>query len=261
MPTPAKPNKLKSALIAGGLTAGLIGGGAAGLMLGTSGISGAQDAPATTVAPAPPAADQPPADAPPDAPPADAPDGQNRPDPSARIGETLAPLVANGTITQAQADAVTQALVAAMPKGGPRGDHGGPGGEHGRRPGLAAAAKALNVTEDELRTALQGGKTLAQVAQEKGVDVQVVINALVDEARTHFADEVKNGELTQEQADQRLAKVTERITDMVNNGRPKGGPGGERGGRRGGPGAEQQGGPRGGQQDGQQSGPNAPQGN
>ncbi|MFZ4669292.1 MAG: hypothetical protein ACOYML_08335 [Microthrixaceae bacterium] len=241
MPTPAKPNKLKSALIAGGLTAGLIGGGAAGLMLGTSGISGAQDAPTTTVAPAAPAA----------------PDGQNRPDPSARIGETLAPLVANGTITQAQADAVTQALVAAMPKGGPRGDHGGPGGEHGRRPGLAAAAKALNVTEDELRTALQGGKTLAQVAQEKGVDVQVVIDALVNEARTHFADEVKNGELTQEQADQRLAKVTERITDMVNNGGPKGGPGGERGGRPGGPCGDQQGA----QQGGQQADPNAPQGN
>lgn len=224
MPTPAKPNKFKSALIAGGLTAGLIGGGAAGLMLGTSGISGAQDAPTTTVAPAAPAA----------------PDAQNRPDPSARIGETLAPLVANGTITQAQADAVTQALVAAMPKGGPRGgDHGGPGGEHRRGPGLEAAAKALNMTEDELRTALQGDATLAQVAQQKGVDVQVVIDALVNEAKTHLADEVKNGELTQEQADQRLAKVTERITDMVNNGRPKGGPGGEQGGRHGGPRGEQ----------------------
>jgi hypothetical protein len=224
MPTPAKPNKFKSALIAGGLTAGLIGGGAAGLMLGTSGISGAQDAPTTTVAPAAPAA----------------PDAQNRPDPSARIGETLAPLVANGTITQAQADAVTQALVAAMPKGGPRGgDHGGPGGEHRRGPGLEAAAKALNMTEDELRTALQGDATLAQVAQQKGVDVQVVIDALVNEAKTHLAEEVASGELTQEQADQRLAKVTERITDMVNNGRPKGGPGGEQGGRHGGPRGEQ----------------------
>ncbi len=204
-----RPSRLKAMVVAGGLTAGLLGGGIAGLTLGTTAVSGAQDD-TTTTAPAQPPAGQ-----------------QGRPDPTPRIRVGRAPLVAAGTIDQAQADAVTQALVAARPERGEGPGRGGHGrGDHGPvRKSLAAASTALGMTEQELATQLRDGRTIAQVAQERGVDVQVVIDALVAEFKAHLDEEVASGEHTREEADQKLAKATERITDMVNNGRPEGGRG------------------------------------
>jgi len=134
-------------------------------------------------------------------------------------------LVADGTITQAQEDAILAGLKAQMPTvgdgefpgmggmpgrdgmGGPgmgrggmgHGPFGGPG-MGGRGAGLDAAATALGITTDELKTELQDGKTIADVATEKGVDVQKVIDAIV-------AAETAN--------------ITERVTDMVNGVRPE----------------------------------------
>jgi hypothetical protein len=198
-------SKAKKSLVALGLSAGLIGGGAAGAILGTPGLSGAQDdTTSTTVTEQP--AEQPGSE------------NSDRPDPSERLAEVLAPLVEGGTITQAQADAVIQALVDAGPAQGGR--HGGPGGHRGGR-GLDAAAEAIGVTEDELRTALRDGQTLAEVAESKGVAPQAVIDAMVAELQAHLDEEVAEGDHTQAEADEKLAEATERITDMVNNGRPE----------------------------------------
>ncbi len=121
--------------------------------------------------------------------------------------------MADGTLTQEQADKVAETLKDSFP------GRGGPG--MGRRGvALDTAATALGVSADELRTALQGGQTIAQVAESKGVDVQTVIDALVAEAKTHLDERVTAGDLTQEEADQRLADLTTRITDGVNNGLP-----------------------------------------
>ena len=60
------------------------------------------------------------------------------------------------------------------------GDGRGPGGGHGPLGGaeLEAAAQALGMTTDELTTALQSGKTLEDLATEKGVDIQTVRDAI-----------------------------------------------------------------------------------
>lgn len=112
----------------------------------------------------------------------------------------LSALVTAGTITQAKADAVAAALEAARPAegAGGRGDHG----DHQRGPraeGLAKAAEVIGITTDQLKTALQSGQTIAQVAQAKGVSVNSVIDALVADAQ---------------------ANLRQRITDMVNGVRP-----------------------------------------
>ena len=136
----------------------------------------------------------------------------------------LDPLVAKGTITQAQEDAILAALQAARPD---HGGHDGFGRGHGG-PGfgnLDAAAKALGMTADELRTALQGGQSLADVAKAKGVDPAKVIDALVAELKAHLDSEVASGEHTQAEADQILAEAKTRITDFVNGKAPAGGPG------------------------------------
>jgi hypothetical protein len=196
-----------------GLAAGLTVGGATGLVLAVPAISGAQSTDTTTA-------------------PATGTQGETgRPDPGQHVADALAPLVSDGTLTQDQADKVIAALEAARPQGGPGMGHGG-------GMGLDAAATALGITADELRTELQSGKTIAQVAGDKGVDVQTVIDAMVAQLKTHLDEEVASGEHTQAEADQKLADATTRITEQVNNAMPTGGrgPGGPGGfGGHGGP--------------------------
>ena len=203
-------NKKLTAL---GVTAGLAAGGLGGLILAVPAISGAQTSTTQSAdATALPAGAATPAD---------------RPDPATHIAEVLKPLVDDGTITQAQADAVTSALAA---------DHQAHEGDHGMRgpggPKSEVLAQALGMSEADLHTALESGKTIAQVAADQGVDVQVVIDALTAGMTNHINEEVASGELTQEQADAKLADLTSHIADMVNNPRPAegpGGPGGEHG--------------------------------
>ena len=74
-------------------------------------------------------------------------------------------------------------------------------GMHGRAPGgLDAAASYLGMSESSLRSALEGGKTLAQVAKDKGKSVDGLIAAMVADAKAELAAAVKAGRLTQAQS-------------------------------------------------------------
>jgi hypothetical protein len=70
---------------------------------------------------------------------------------------------------------------------------------------LQAAADALGMTPEELSTQLWGGKTLADLAEEKGValeDVRAAVQAAHEAAfRDSIAQAVENGRITQENAD------------------------------------------------------------
>ena len=103
----------------------------------------------------------------------------------------------------------------------------------GRGPGksLAKVASVLKLTEAELKSQLDAGKSLADVAKAQNVNVSAVIEVIVADVKAHIADEVASGEITQAQADAKLADVTTKVTDMVNSVRPadmggKGGRGG-----------------------------------
>ena len=137
------------------------------------------------------------------------------------VQDALGGLVDDGTITQAQADAVETALEEARPARGPHGFHAD----------LGVLTEALGVTEDELRTSLRDGDTIAEVAAAEGVDVQVVIDAIVAAQQERVDAKVAEGDLTQEEADERMADAEERATDLVNGELPLRGPG-HRGGRR-----------------------------
>ncbi len=77
-------------------------------------------------------------------------------------------------------------------------------GLHGQA-ALDAAAKALGMTSDELSAQLWGGKTLADIADAKGVDIATVKAAveaaLVTEMKTAIQQAVTDGTLTQAKAD------------------------------------------------------------
>ena len=75
-------------------------------------------------------------------------------------------------------------------------DH--PRGRHLRFGGLEAAATAIGITEDELRTELEAGKSIAEVAAAHDVDVDTVIDAMVTEATDDIREHITalvNGEL------------------------------------------------------------------
>ena len=127
--------------------------------------------------------------------------------------------VTAGEITQAQGDAIKARIESGE---FPLFFGGHPGGfdHHGHFGGLDAAATYLGVTAAELRTQLEAGKTLAQVAQDKGKSVDGLIQAMVDEAKTQLDAAVSAGRLTQTQEDSILADLKQHITDLVNGKAP-----------------------------------------
>jgi hypothetical protein len=108
----------------------------------------------------------------------------------------------------------------------------GPG--HGPSDELAAVVTYLGISQTDLQTALQSGKTLAQVADATGGKSSAgLIDALVAAEKTELAAAVTAGRLTQAQADQITPNLKARFTDLVNGVHPPHadvGPGGDHGG-------------------------------
>jgi hypothetical protein len=132
--------------------------------------------------------------------------------------DTLAPLVSNGTITQAQADSVISALEQARPAGGKGAGRGI--GREARREGASVAAATIGITTTELRTELRSGKTIAEVATAHGVSPQKVIDAMVADAEARLDAAVTAGRITAAQAATMKTRIAAQIADRVNNGRP-----------------------------------------
>jgi polyhydroxyalkanoate synthesis regulator phasin len=120
--------------------------------------------------------------------------------------------VAAGRLTKDEGDAIkTRIESGELPIFGA----GPPHGHFGAR-GLDAAASYLGVTEAQLRSDLEGGKTLADVAQDQGKSVDGLVQALVDEATKKLDAAVSAGRLTQEREQSILSGLKQHITDFVN---------------------------------------------
>jgi polyhydroxyalkanoate synthesis regulator phasin len=144
----------------------------------------------------------------------------------ARIQDRLGPLVEDGTITQAQADAVAGTLADGL------GPHRGHRGFHV----IGAVADFLDLEPDQMREALSEYATLGLIAEANGSSADELIDHLIGLCSDRLDEAVANGNLTEEEAAEKLADAEERITNMVNseipepNDRPfrgrRGGPGG-----------------------------------
>ena len=138
----------------------------------------------------------------------------------------LAQAVTDGKLTKAQADEkaadlearITDLVNRTPPADGERRRGPGPGHGpgHAMKANLDAAATALGLTTEELRTELRAGKSLATIAGEQGVEVGKVVSALVADAKARLAQAVTDGTLTQAEADEKAADLEARITDLVN---------------------------------------------
>ena len=126
--------------------------------------------------------------------------------------------VKDGRLTQAEATRLKAAIDRqSVPMLGPGFRHHGGPGHFGRgHRGLESAAKYLGMTEAALRTQLESGKTLAQVARDRNKPVDGLVDALVAEKRTRIQADVKAGRLTQAEANEFVQGLKARVTDMVN---------------------------------------------
>jgi hypothetical protein len=121
--------------------------------------------------------------------------------PAGRIAQALSGLVSNGTITQAQADAVGKALEDA---------------HSAERKAMDAHRKermtqvdgllsdTLGLTRAELHERIKGGDTLREVAGDKA---NALVTAALDLVKKDLAQDVTDGRLTQSQADKMLARA------------------------------------------------------
>jgi hypothetical protein len=99
------------------------------------------------------------------------------------------------------------------PDGGPAGGVGivaGPG------EGPAAVADYLGLTGSELRTQLEAGKSLAQIASAQGKSVAGLEDVMFADAKTHLDEAVANGKLTAAQEETMLADLKSHLDDIVN---------------------------------------------
>jgi predicted XRE-type DNA-binding protein len=150
--------------------------------------------------------------------------------------------VAAGQLTQAQGDEAKKRIASGangvpIPgfRGGPGPGGHGPGGPGGLRFGfgggmsLSAAAKFLGLTDDALRTQLQSGKSLADVAKAQSKDVAGLQDAIVADAKADLDKAVSAKKLTQAQADDILEGLRSHVSDLVNGKLPDGPKFGHRG--------------------------------
>ena len=81
---------------------------------------------------------------------------------------------------------------------------------------MEAAAAYLGLSEDQLRNQLEGGKTLAQVAKDKGKTVEGLVDAMLTDKKKRIDAAVAAGRITKAERDEFVAGLKARITDFVN---------------------------------------------
>ena len=78
-----------------------------------------------------------------------------------------------------------------------------------------AVAEVLGLTTDELSEARESGSSIAEIAASQGVEVDDVVQAIVDGKAERLDAKVAAGDLTAEEAQERLDSYEERAVDRV----------------------------------------------
>lgn len=128
------------------------------------------------------------------------------------INSLLSTLVTNGTITQAQADAIAKA--AQDLRGAAKAVK-----EANRASLDAVITSTLGISLDTVKSRMKSGESLAQIAGDKK---DALITALSAEVNKQIDAAVAAGKVSAAQAAAQKAKTTERVTAMVNNLKHKG---------------------------------------
>ena len=126
-------------------------------------------------------------------------------------GAAFGPSIAGAQTADESTDTTTETTEDTTRQG--RGGHGNKG---------AAVAEILGLTQDEVRTALSEGQTVADLAEAQGIEIQSVIDAIIADMTEHIDEHVADGHLTAEEAAEKLVSAEERVTERVNTVRVPG---------------------------------------
>jgi hypothetical protein len=97
---------------------------------------------------------------------------------------------------------------------------------------FGVTADMLDLSVPELFEALQEGKSIADLAGEKGVDPQDIADAYLAQLEESLNQAVEDGKITQKVADWQLEQAREMVPDQLDNTWEDCLPGGFRGGGR-----------------------------
>lgn len=81
---------------------------------------------------------------------------------------------------------------------------------------VAVAATTLNVSQTDLVATLKAGRTIADVAAEKGVALDKIVDAFIAPRVTTINSAVAAGRITQAQADAMIAAMKANVTAQLN---------------------------------------------
>lgn len=90
---------------------------------------------------------------------------------------------------------------------------------HLLRGAVKTSAKTIGIPPKELAQDLKNGQSIADVARAHNVDPQKVIDALVSDANARIDKALKNGHLTQKQADALKKRAPKAAEKLVNHRR------------------------------------------
>lgn len=125
--------------------------------------------------------------------------------------------VAAGRLMEQQGDELKQRIESGdFPLFGPPAFGPGFGAPHPFFHGLDAAATYLGLTEAQLESRINNGKTLAQIAEAEGKSVDGLKAAMLKDARAKLDEAVKAGRLSKAEEQQVLKDLGQRIEDLVN---------------------------------------------
>jgi hypothetical protein len=126
-----------------------------------------------------------------------------------------------GRLTQEQADAIKErrerfgsVLGGGLMHGKPHLSlrPGGPGG--GPIELIETTAKALGISRDELVERMRDGDSLEEIAKAEGKSVDDVREAVESELKERLDKAVADGDLTREQADEMLSRMSDMVEDL-----------------------------------------------
>lgn len=82
---------------------------------------------------------------------------------------------------------------------------------------VRATAEVTELSVQDVVTALRGGQSLAQVAAANGSSAEAVVQVVTTKASERLDRQVAAGRLSQERADEQLARLKTRATELVND--------------------------------------------
>lgn len=138
--------------------------------------------------------------------------------------DVLTQAVEEGLLTQEQADRMRERGQDGfgswgMMRGGRFGERGfgmgGPGNSL-----VSVAAEQLGLSVEQLVDELEAGKTIADVAAVKGVELETIVDAYIAPRAEFLAQQVADGHLTQAEADETLAHMREEAEEHLEEAYP-----------------------------------------